>query len=183
MFPPASPYRIETPRLLIRAWQPEDRVEDRAAFARFVGDADMMRFITGSQAWTQQQIDGFFARQAAHLRTSGMCMGAMVLRASGEVIGVAGVQPLDGDYAHDIGWWVWKGYWRQGYAREAAASIRDHAFRQHGLGVLHAVIDPDNHASQAVATRIGMHLIGRTTADRTGSWRPAVEVLVYEVRP
>lgn len=176
------PYYIETPRLRVREWHIDDADGDCAAFERFVADSGMMRYITGGMVWTPAQIDGFFARQASHLAACGQCMGALVLRDSGEVIGVAGVQPLDGDYPHDIGWWVWKDHWGHGYASEAAAAIRDHAFARHGLRELHAVIDPDNVASQRVAERIGMRRIGRTTADRTASWRPPVEVLVYEVR-
>jgi ribosomal-protein-alanine N-acetyltransferase len=168
-------YQIETRRLLIRPWQ----AADRSGFARFVADAAMMRFITGS-VWTDAQIDGFFQRQADNLARSGMCMAALCLRDSGELIGVAGAQPLDRRIGHDIGWWVWKNHWRQGYASEAAAAIRDHALQHLGLDRVSAVIDPDNLASIGVATRIGMRLVGRTTADQTASWRPAIDTLVFE---
>lgn len=172
-----TPYRIETPRLLIREWQPQDR----PAFARMATDPEMMRYITGGEAMPAERIDGFFGRQQGHLEACGLCMGAMVLRASGEIVGTAGAQPLDRLPGHDLGWWVWKDHWRRGYATEAAAAIRDHALRVAGLPRIHAVIDPDNHASRGVAGKIGMRLSARTTADRTASWRPPIDVLVYTI--
>lgn len=167
-------YEFTTERLLIRPW----RNEDRPAFARMAQDAEMMRYVSGSPMRTEQ-IDRFFVRQRDNLERSGMCMGALALQQSGEVVGVAGAQPLDREPQHDIGWWIWKDYWRRGYASEAAAGIVAHAWATLGLERISAVIDPDNAASIGVAEKIGMRLQCRTTADQTASWRPTIEVLVY----
>jgi RimJ/RimL family protein N-acetyltransferase len=48
-------------------------------------------------------------------------------------------------------------WWARGYATEAAAAIRDHARSQLGFERLISLIDPDNVASHAVATRIMHH--------------------------
>ncbi len=169
-------YEIETDRLLIRPWQPDDR----PAFARMAEDTEMMRYVNGSPM-SSTQIDAFFARQGAHLARSGMCMGALVPRETGEVVGVAGAQPLDRNPSHDIGWWIWKAHWRRGYAAEAAAAIVEHAWTRLGLASIGAVIDPANVASIGVAKKVGMHLRHRTTADQTASWRPAIDVLVFGI--
>ncbi|MEQ1440435.1 GNAT family N-acetyltransferase [Fontimonas sp. SYSU GA230001] len=170
-----SPFRIETQRLLIREW----RAEDRPGLERLTGDAQMMRYITGGEVWNAERNDGLVARQQAHLAATGLCMGPVLLRATGEMIGVAGAQPLDRLPGFDLGWWIWRAYWNQGLATEAAWAVYRHAFDRGGLDRLYAVIDPDNGASRRVAEKLGMRLHGHSTADRTASWRPAVDVLLY----
>jgi RimJ/RimL family protein N-acetyltransferase len=58
---------------------------------------------------------------------------------------------------HEIAYLLGSQWWGRGYATEAAAAIRDHARAQLGRGRLISLIDPENAASKAVATRIGMH--------------------------
>lgn len=167
--------RIETERLLIREWQPEDR----PGLERLTGDADMMRYITGGEAWTAERNDGLVARQRANLAATGLCMGPVLLRETGEMIGVAGAQPLDRLPGFDLGWWIWREYWNRGLATEAATAVHRDAFERANLERVYAVIDPDNVSSRRVAEKLGMRLHGRCTADQTASWRPAVDVLIY----
>ncbi|WP_349016737.1 GNAT family N-acetyltransferase [Nocardioides sp. QY071] len=57
----------------------------------------------------------------------------------------------------EAGWHVRAPLRRQGYAAEAAASVRD-AAREAGVEYLVAIIRPSNVASQRVATKIGLAL-------------------------
>ncbi|MFA5938619.1 MAG: GNAT family N-acetyltransferase [Sinimarinibacterium sp.] len=170
-----STLKIETERLLIREWRPEDR----PGLERLTGDTQMMRFITGGEVWNADRNDGLVARQRANLTATGLCMGPVLLRKTGEMIGVAGAQPLDRLQGCDLGWWIWREYWNQGLATEAAAAVYGDAFERAGLNRVYAVIDPDNLSSRRVAEKLGMRLHGRCTADQTASWRPAVDVLLY----
>ncbi len=174
------PFLIETARLRIRSW----RATDRPAFAAMATDAELMRFITDGVPMSPEQIDAGLARQAAHLREVGLCMGAAELRASGEIIGVIGLQPVDRDEAIDIGWWVRREHQRQGYAREAATGLC--AFlQQHYPGTpIAASIHPDNIASQGVARSIGLVAHGPPVpASSIASWRPDTPVLVFRSAP
>lgn len=78
---------------------------------------------------------------------------------SGDFIGDCGLtmQEVEGEWLVEAGWHVRTSLRRQGYAAEAAASVRDTA---RGLGVDHlvAIIRPHNVASQGVAAKIGMVL-------------------------
>lgn len=170
-----TPFRIETERLLIREW----RSEDRPGLERMTGDPGMMRYISGGEVWDADRNDGLVARQQANLHATGLCMGPVLLRRSGEMIGVAGAQPLDRLPGFDLGWWIWREYWNHGLATEAALAVYRHAFDRGGLARVYAVIDPDNFPSRRVAEKLGMRLHGRSTADQTASWRPAVDVLLY----
>ncbi len=163
-----SHFPIETARLAIREW----RTEDRPAFARMSGDAEMMRYINAGRPLGDDEVDEFFERQARFLAEHGFCMGAMTLKPHGEVIGIAGMQPLDIPGEIELGWWTWKDHWGQGYAAEAGAAFIEFGFRRLGLKRLVAVIDPGNAASARVAAKLGMHyersMPARETVARRG---------------
>jgi RimJ/RimL family protein N-acetyltransferase len=55
----------------------------------------------------------------------------------------------------ELGWMLYDGFERQGYATEAAAGLRDWAFEALGLTSLVSYVDPNNTASAAVALRLG----------------------------
>lgn len=76
---------------------------------------------------------------------------------SGEFVGDCGLtmQEVEGAWFVEAGWHVRSAQRRQGYAAEAAASVRD-AARAAGVDHLIAIIRPDNVASQGVATKIGL---------------------------
>lgn len=77
----------------------------------------------------------------------------------GEFVGDCGLtmQQVEGSLVVEAGWHVRSDLRRQGYAVEAALSVRD-AAREAGIDHLVAIIRPDNVASQRVATRIGLEL-------------------------
>ena len=77
----------------------------------------------------------------------------------GEFVGDCGrtMQEVEGERLVEVGWHVRAPLRRQGYASEAAASVRDTA-RDSGIGHLVAVIRPTNVASQRVASKIGLVL-------------------------
>lgn len=55
----------------------------------------------------------------------------------------------------ELGWFLYDGHQRNGYATEAAAALRDWAFSTLGLPTLVSYIDPENLESIAVAERLG----------------------------
>ncbi|MFO7764497.1 MAG: GNAT family N-acetyltransferase, partial [Wenzhouxiangellaceae bacterium] len=162
---PAMAFFFPTPRLIVRPW----RKRDRPALERMTTDVDMMRFVT-RRTWPAEQIDEFLARQQRHIRNHGVCFGAVELGDRTQVVGVAGMQPLDGGAFNgdfELGWWIWKDFWGQGLAPEAITPFIPHA-RNMGLKRVLAVIDPPNAASIRVAEKLGMHY------DRTVSARETV---------
>src|SRR5690606_40388866 len=112
---PTEGYRVSfeftTGRLRIRPWQ----AADRPALERMVHDPDMMRYITHGRTWADDEVDELLERQVRHLRNHGICFGAVELLATGEVIGLVGMQPHD-DGQFVLGWWIWKAHWGRGYA-------------------------------------------------------------------
>lgn len=160
----------------MRPW----RERDRPALERMATDLEMMRFITG-RAWPAVQIGEFLARQRRHLRNHGVCFGAVELGIRMQVVGVAGMQPLDGDDFNgdfELGWWIWKDFWGQGLALEAITPFITHA-RNMGLKRVVAVIDPPNFASIRVAEKLGMHFDRTISARETVSTRDDKPASIY----
>jgi len=55
----------------------------------------------------------------------------------------------------EVGYLLGRSWWGQGYATEAARAAMEWGFREVGFDELISLIDPDNTASIAVATRLG----------------------------
>ncbi|HEX2666862.1 MAG TPA: GNAT family N-acetyltransferase [Gammaproteobacteria bacterium] len=168
-------FRIESPRLLIRAWEPADR----PAFTRFVSDPEMMRYISFGRAWDEARIDAVLQRQARFLAEHGCCVGAAVLKETGEVVGFAGLQPQDKSGFYEFAWWVWKDYWNRGFATELAEAMKRHAFDVMKLPKVVAIADVPNLASIRVMEKIGMRYEGRRNAHDLAERHPEVEVVLY----
>lgn len=167
-------FEFVTERLRIRPWRPGDR----PALERMVRDPDMMRYITQGRTWADEEVDEILERQARHLKNHGVCFGAVELRATGEVIGLVGLQPHD-DGQFELGWWIWKEHWGRGYATEAARPFIVHARDVMGLDRLVAVIDPPNTASIRVAEHLGMSFECIKSANETIAKRPEVPIAYY----
>lgn len=169
------PFRIDTPRTFVRPWE----AADRPALTRFVNDEEMMRYISFGRVWDEARIDALFARQRGYLEQHGACVGAVVLKESGVVMGVAGIQPLDKAKVFEFAWWIWKDYWNRGLATEVAAALKRHAFEVMGLPGVVAVADVPNQASIRVMQKIGMRYEGVRNAHDLAERHPVVDVAYY----
>lgn len=172
---PHPPFHLDTPRLLIRPWQ----AADRPALARFVTDAEMMRYISAGALWDDAEIDAAMQRQARQLSVHGCCLGAAVAKADGQVAGLGGIQPLGETGSYEIGWWIWKDYWNRGLASEIAAAVKRHAFEVMGLPRVVAIAYPDNLASIRVMEKIGMRYDRRVNARQLAARYADAEVVRY----
>ena len=168
-------FRLETDRLIIRPWQ----AGDRAAFKTMSDDAEVMRYVHGGEPYKEDEIDAFFARQQRQLDDVDMCMGALIEKSTGQIVGVAGVQPLGQSGEIEIGWWLRRDVWGRGYATEAGTAARDHVLRTLGRPRVVAVIDPGNDASVRVVKRLGMRYDRRYTGVELKHRLPDIVVDLY----
>jgi RimJ/RimL family protein N-acetyltransferase len=120
---------LETPRLKLRSFQ----AADAADIVRLAGDREIAattRMIPHpyelpmAQAWLE-------SLPAAQERGESLNL-ALTLRSSGELMGAIGLVLNAVDHHGELGYWVGKPYWDNGYATEAAKAVVDYAF-----GVLH----------------------------------------------
>lgn len=169
-------FEVESPRLFVRPWRPEDRP---VFMQKFVQDPDMMLYINSGKAWDESKVEGYFERQRRFLAELGCCVGAVVLKETQAVVGGAGIQPQDlsGDY--ELAWSVWKQHWNHGYASEVGTALKDHAFRVMRLRRIVAVADVPNLASIRIMQKIGMRYDAVVNAHDLVERYPDVEVVRY----
>ena len=113
---------IETPRLLIRSFFEADAQGLHA----ILGDEETMRY--AEPAYDFEKTQDFLAS---------FCIGqkgamAAVHKDSGKLIGYLLFKEYEKDI-YELGWFINRAYWRQGYAYEACRAIIDYAFE-----VIHA---------------------------------------------
>ena len=166
---------LETERLLIRPWA----AGDREAFTAMASDREVMHYVHGGTPFSEAEIDEFLGRQARQFAELQVCMGAMVEKERGAVVGVAGVQPLGTTGDLEIGWWVARDMWGRGYATEAGGAAMRHVLETLGRPRVVAIIDPGNEASKRVVGRLGMRYDRRATGAELGYRKPEIVVDVF----
>jgi RimJ/RimL family protein N-acetyltransferase len=127
-------------------------------------DPEVMRYL-GGQPETREDTLAMIGRVKARLAEWGFSWFSLFDKASGELIGAAGVQYLGVDPAnpHEIGWRLRKDRWGQGLASEAAQRLATFAFDDLGAPLLCSVCHPENKASARVMERLGLRYTGTAT--------------------
>ena len=142
--------RLETERLLLR----ELRNEDFDAFASFMADPDVVRYLHG-EPMARQDAWRMMATAVGHWVLRGYGTWAVERKSDGAFMGRVGMINPEGWPGLEIGWTLGKPYWGHGYATEAAAAAVRYAFLTQPVDRLISCIYPENKASQAVARRLG----------------------------
>jgi len=122
---------------------------------------DMMRYIGDGQTRNDAEVEQFLSWIYTHYRENEQT-GLKIIenRKTGEPIGHAGIVPqmVNGQMQFEISYWVAKAYWGQGFATEAAETMKAYAEQEMQLTQLIALIQPGNFVSMRIAETIGMHL-------------------------
>lgn len=172
---------LETERLIIRAWYPEQ--DARQAFAIY-NDAEVTQWLSNRSvaetvADVKERLQRYVERFCERDRNFG-CW-AVVEKTSQDIIGNLFLIPLP-DTEHEptedyeIGWHFRRQSWGYGFATESARCLMNYGFQQLHLPVLHAVTKPDNFRSISVMERLGMQRIGLTQQYYGGQ-----ELLLYRI--
>jgi RimJ/RimL family protein N-acetyltransferase len=140
---------LETERLLLRIPQ----AQDFDGYAALNQDAEAMRFIGGAvpraAAWRK------FLLMPGAWAIQGFAMFSVIEKTSGSWLGQLGPWQPEGWPGTEVGWAFRRSAWGKGYATEAGIAAIGWAFDHLGwTDVIHS-ISPQNHASQALASRLG----------------------------
>lgn len=143
---------IETARLIIR----EYTMEDFDGLYEILSDAETMKYSprpydeNGTRRWINWCLDSY--------RQNGFGLWALELKDTGAFIGDCGIsmQNIDGEMLPEIGYHVNKAYWRQGYAKEACAAVKDWLFENTDFDCVYSYMNQENRPSYATAEANGM---------------------------
>jgi RimJ/RimL family protein N-acetyltransferase len=155
------PYRIETDRLVIRCYEPEDAPLLKAAvdsslehllpwmpWARFEPQSveekvQLLRMFRGQFDLDQNYIYGIFSADET------------------EQLGGTGLHPRGNEGSLEIGYWVAVGAIGQGVATEVTAVLTRVAFELAGLDRVDIQVEPTNDRSLAIPRKLGFTKEGR----------------------
>ncbi len=87
---------------------------------------------------------------------------AICLKDTKEVIGAIGFLFNLADYSADLGYWIGKKYWGQGFATESARFLIDHVFKFFDAHSVDACYFSWNKKSENVLKKSGMTFVGTT---------------------
>jgi len=145
---------LETDRLRLRRWRPEDG----DPFAALNADAEVTRHL-GSSPLSRDESDALVGRIEAHWDEWGYGLCAVEPKSADAMIGFVGLGHHRAMPDHvEIGWRLARGAWGQGLATEGAEAVRDWAFGPLGIDRLISITVPENVASWRVMEKLGMTL-------------------------
>ena len=153
---------LETNRLIIREYTPDDF----DALYEILSDAETMKYYpkpydeAGVRRWINWCMDSY--------RQHGFGLWALELKDTGSFIGDCGIsmQNIDEEILPEIGYHVHKNHWRQGYAKEACAAVKDWFFANTAFEAVYSYMNQENIASCATAVANGMTCIKAYETDR-----------------
>jgi ribosomal-protein-alanine N-acetyltransferase len=148
--------RLTTERLVLRP----PTLDDLPAWHAIYLDAEEVWY--GAPRSSLDENRTRLERQIAHREQHGFGMCAVELAASGETIGTAGLQHLEGGPEIEVGYRFLKEHWGHGYATESAQASIDFGFDEVGLDRIVAVALETNIASRRVLEKCGLREIGLT---------------------
>ena len=144
---------LETERLLLRPLE----MSDAEYIHRYAGEPEIAQMtLTVPHPYTRQHAVEFIQFAQNEMNSDKMYTFALVPKESGELIGCMGI---GNDAVHrygELGYWLGKPYWGQGYTTEAARRVIQFGFEVAQLNRIHASHFDDNPASGRVMQKVGM---------------------------
>jgi len=149
---------LTTERLVLRPFSPDDAPEvQRLAGDRAIADTTLNiphPYEDGAaEEWIATHQDVFDQGQGLTF--------AITLKDDGILVGAIGLRDAQPRHQAEMGYWIGKPYWNQGYCTEAARAVLHYAFEEMGLIRVHASCLSRNPASGRVMEKIGMQHEGR----------------------
>ncbi|MBO4651906.1 MAG: GNAT family N-acetyltransferase [Lachnospiraceae bacterium] len=145
-------FRLETERLFLRPMS----MDDYDALYAVLADAEIMQHYP--YAFDEARVRSWIERNRDRYQKYGFGLWAVCLKDSGEMIGDCGLtlQRIDGELLPEIGYHIRADQQHKGYAKEAAAAVRDWAFASTSYPALYSYCKYTNVASYKTAEAIGM---------------------------
>ncbi len=166
---------LHTTRLVLGAFTPADAADlQQLAGDRKIADTTVSiphpYDLDHALAWIGQQRRELVRGRAANF----------AIRLPGSrLIGCAGLRDIDREHWQaELGFWIGREWWGQGYAREAASAVLRFGFEQLGLNRICAHHMARNPAAGQVLRRIGMEKEG-VLRERVQKWGVYEDVVLY----
>lgn len=144
---------LKTDRLFLR----EMTMDDFDALYKVLADRNIMQHYP--YTFDEKRVSDWIERNMNRYNEYGFGLWAVCLKETGEMIGDCGLtlQNIEGEMLPEIGYHIRADHQRKGYAKEAAAAVRDWAFANTDYPALYSYCKYTNVGSYKTAESIGMH--------------------------
>jgi RimJ/RimL family protein N-acetyltransferase len=147
---------IETPRLILREFVPDDVT----ALAKILAKPEAMRFSPTGPISIEQTA----AKMASFIDSYvelGYGKWTVIERQTGQLIGYCGIAiaEIEGKHENELGYRFDPHFWGQGLATEAATACLEYALKTLKLKYVLGIVYPENKASIRVLEKIGMEFV------------------------
>jgi RimJ/RimL family protein N-acetyltransferase len=145
---------METERLQFRPYTKQDF----PFFVSLWADPDVVKYIGKGQTRSTEEALKSFQDWLLPGYRDGRGLYLILHKETQQAIGHAGVvhQAVDGKREYEIGYWIAKEFWGQGYATEAAIFFKQYAVDELKINRLICLIQQQNKMSINVALKLGM---------------------------
>jgi [ribosomal protein S5]-alanine N-acetyltransferase len=152
-------------------------LDDIPAWAKFFDDEEAIQYfpwvanvsnMERSKNWIEKQLLRYTEKRGG--------LQALIDKSTHEFIGQCGflLQEIDGKQEVEVGYHIFKKYWGQGYAPEAAKAFFEYGFKVHHASSIISIIDIRNLKSQRVADKNGL------TREEQVRWMD-MDVFIYRI--
>jgi RimJ/RimL family protein N-acetyltransferase len=149
---------VHTERLVLRGFRPADIDE----WAAICADPEVTRWVGDEEALSREDAWRRMAYIVGHWDLRGFGNWALEARATGELVGRAGLYKPEAWPGLEVGWLVGREHWGRGFAPEAGRAAIEWAREELGADHVISLIEDANERSARVAEKLGMSVEGRT---------------------
>jgi ribosomal-protein-alanine N-acetyltransferase len=153
MMPPT----LTTPRLTLRPFTTND-VE---AMHHILNQEGVLRYFPSTDPPGRDRVERMILRLLSHWEERGYGLWAVASREDGTLLGRCGLQYLPDTEEVEVDFILGRPFWGQGYATEAGQASLRYGFEELELERIVGIAHVENHASQRVLEKLGMHLVER----------------------
>lgn len=151
---------IETDRLIIRAFTPEDA----EGIFELDSDPEVHRYLGNNPIKTMEQATGAIQFIRQQYQDNGIARWAVIEKETHKFMGWTGLKLMketvnNHNNYYDLGYRFIKKYWGKGYATETAIASLAYGFNELKLPQVFAMADVQNAGSNAVLKKVGLQFI------------------------
>ena len=143
---------IETPRLLLRPFTPDDAEDLYYIYTHL----DLFKYMSNEKPLLWEQTRALIDSFTEYWQRYHFGVWAVVCKKNQKLIGHCGFKFLENTPEVQIGYLLLKSYWGMGLGTEAASAALKYGFEVAHLNRIVAIAKPENIASRRVMEKIGM---------------------------
>lgn len=169
--------RIETDRLLLRPFQLQDAREVQRLAGEFeVADTTL----NIPHPYKEGQAEAWIRTHQEKYEKKEEIVFAIELQANGQLIGAISLFTNRKHENAEMGYWIGKSFWNNGYATEAAKAMLSYSFEELKLERIHAHYFSRNPASGRVMQKLSMRHEG-TLRRHVKKWNKLEDIESYGI--